>query len=168
MLRLFNFDAPLAMTIYIKTIVLGENKLKTYFAFLFPFFLLPLTTSHAQQSFEADTFDVSQKKLVIHFIGHGTIMMDYDGLVIHVDPVGRYADYSQLPKADIILITHQHQDHLDKEAIAKILSAKTRIVLNRASYDILGFGKAMANGDTLTIKHQDNRRSGLQHHQVAG
>ena len=116
------------------------------------FFLLPLTASHAQQIFETDTFAVGQKKLVIHFIGHGTLMLDYEGLVIHVDPVGRYADYSQLPKADIILVTHQHQDHLDKGAIAKILSDKTRIVLSRGSYDILGFGKAMANGDTLIIK----------------
>ncbi len=127
--------------------------MKTYFAFLLPFFLLPLTAAHAQQSFEADTFAVGQKKLIIHFIGHGTLMLDYDGLVIHVDPVGRYADYSQLPKANIILITHQHQDHLDKEAIARILSDKTRIILNRASYDILGFGKAMVNGDTIAIKN---------------
>lgn len=126
--------------------------MRTFFAFLLPFFLLPLTASHAQQSFESDTFAVGQKKLVISFIGHGTLMLDYEGLIIHVDPVGRYADYSELPKADIILITHQHQDHLDKEAIARILSEKTRIVLNRASYDILGFGKALTNGDTLTIK----------------
>ncbi|HAD83093.1 MAG: metal-dependent hydrolase [Candidatus Edwardsbacteria bacterium RIFOXYD12_FULL_50_11] len=126
--------------------------MKTYFAFLLSFFLLPLTASHAQQIFETDTFTVGQKKLVIHFIGHGTIMMDYDGLIIHVDPVGRYADYTKLAKADIILVTHQHQDHLDKEAIARILSDKTRIILNRASYDILGFGKTMANGDTLIIE----------------
>jgi L-ascorbate metabolism protein UlaG (beta-lactamase superfamily) len=126
--------------------------MKTYFAFLLPFFLLPLTIAHAQPAFEADTFAVGQKKLIIHFIGHGTLMLDYDGLIIHADPVGRYADYTKLPKADIILITHQHQDHLDKETIARILSDKTRIILNRASYDILGFGKALANGDTLTIK----------------
>ncbi|MBU1356104.1 MAG: MBL fold metallo-hydrolase [Candidatus Edwardsbacteria bacterium] len=140
------------MTIHFVVNHLEETKMKTYFAFLLSFFLLPLTAAHAQQSFETDTFDLGQKKLVIHFIGHGTLMLDYDGLIIHVDPVGRYADYTQLPKADIILITHQHQDHLDKEAIAKILSAKTRIILNRASCDILGFGKAMANGDTITIK----------------
>jgi len=125
--------------------------MRTYFLFLLPFFLLPLTTARAQQFFEADTFDIGPKKLVIHFIGHGTLMLEYDSLVIHVDPVGRYADYSQLPKADIILITHQHQDHLDKEAIKKILSKNTRIVLNRASYDELGFGQTMGNGDSVKI-----------------
>jgi len=124
--------------------------MKTYFAFLLPFFLLLLTFARAQQSFEADTFDVGPKKLVIHFIGHGTMMLEYDSTVIHVDPVGRYADNPQLPKADIILITHQHQDHLDKETIKKILSSKTRIILNKASYDELGFGKIMANGENVT------------------
>lgn len=126
--------------------------MKTYFAFLLPFFLLPLTTSHAQQSFESDTFAVGQKKLVIHFIGHGTLMLDYDGLVIHIDPVSRYANYSKLPKADIILVTHQHQDHLDKNAIALIKKETTVIIADKASQEILGEGQVMANGDTLTIK----------------
>lgn len=125
--------------------------MRTYFAFLLLFFLLPLTTANAQQTFESDTFNIGPQKLVIHFIGHGTLMLEYDSLVIHVDPVGMYADYSQLPKADIILITHQHQDHLDKEAIKKILSKNTRIVLNRASYDELGFGQTMGNGDSVKI-----------------
>ena len=126
--------------------------MKTYLPFLFSFFLLPLTTSPAQQSFESDTFAVGQKKLVIHFIGHGTLMLDYDGLIIHVDPVGRYADYTKLPKADIILITHQHQDHLDKEAIARIKKENTDIIMDKASQEMLGIGQVMANGDTATIK----------------
>jgi L-ascorbate metabolism protein UlaG (beta-lactamase superfamily) len=125
--------------------------MRTYILFLLPFFLLSVTAAHAQQIFESDTFDIGSQKLFIHFIGHGTLMLEYDSLVIHVDPVGMYADYSQLPKADIILITHQHQDHLDKEAIAKILSKKTRIILNNASYDVLGFGKPLANGDTVRL-----------------
>ena len=126
--------------------------MKTYFAFLLPFFLLPLTTSHAQQPFETDTFAVGQKKLIIHFIGHGTLMLDYGGLIIHVDPGGQYADYTKLPKADIILITHQHQDHLDKGAIALIKKENTDIILDKALQGMLSFGRVMANGDTLTIK----------------
>lgn len=122
--------------------------MKIYFFLLLPLLLFSLASA---QPFEADTFAVGQKKLVISFIGHGTLMLDYDGFIIHVDPVSQYADYSRLPKADLILVTHHHQDHLDKEAIARILSDKTRIILNRASYDILGFGKAMANGDSVRL-----------------
>jgi L-ascorbate metabolism protein UlaG (beta-lactamase superfamily) len=125
--------------------------MKKYFAFLLLFFLMPLATSAAQQNFETDTFDIGQKKLVIHVIGHGTLMLDYDGLIIHVDPVGRYTDYSKMPKADIILITHQHQDHLDKNTIGLIKKESTEIILDRSSQEVLGFGRIMANGDTANI-----------------
>lgn len=126
--------------------------MKTYLPFLLSLFLLPLTTSHAQQSFESDTFAVGQKKLIIHFIGHGTLMLDYNGTIIHIDPVGEYADYAKLPQADIILITHQHQDHLDKNAVSAVKKEGTSIILDKASQEILGEGQAMANGDTVIKK----------------
>ena len=122
--------------------------MKKLFILLLPFLLLSLASA---QPFEADTFVVGQKKLVIHFIGHGTLMLDYGGTIIHLDPVGQYADYSKLPKADLILVTHHHQDHLDKEAVGRMVAANTRVILNKASYDILGFGKTLANGDSLRL-----------------
>jgi L-ascorbate metabolism protein UlaG (beta-lactamase superfamily) len=124
--------------------------MKTLIKFLVALLLLPLAAADAQ-TFEADTFAVGLKKLVIHFIGHGTLMLEYGGQVIHVDPVSMYADYAKMPKADLILVTHHHQDHLDKAAIEKILSKRTRVILNRTSYDLLGFGKTMANGNNLAI-----------------
>ena len=67
--------------------------------------------------FEKDTFVTDKGKLVITFIGHGTLMIEAGNQVIHIDPVSREADYSLLPKAGIILITHEHGDHLDKKAV---------------------------------------------------
>ena len=46
-----------------------------------------------------------------------SLMFTYSGKLIDVDPVSMYADYSALPKADLILITHEHPDHLDTKAI---------------------------------------------------
>ncbi|MGD9075359.1 MAG: MBL fold metallo-hydrolase, partial [Desulfobacteraceae bacterium] len=66
--------------------------------------------------FETDTIKTSAGKLEITFIGHGTLMFSFEGRVIHVDPWTRLADYSKMPKAHIILITHQHRDHLDLRA----------------------------------------------------
>ena len=61
--------------------------------------LLPVVLSAADPSaFETDTLPTSKGDLKITFIGHGTLMFQFDGKVIHVDPVGRYTDYSKLPR----------------------------------------------------------------------
>ena len=71
----------------------------------------------AQETFETDIIKTSAGDLKITFIGHGTLMFTFGGKVIHVDPCTREADYSKLPKADLILVTHEHGDHLDPKAI---------------------------------------------------
>jgi len=75
----------------------------------------------AQKSFEKDTIVTSEGPAEIWFIGHGTLMIAFDGRVIHVDPYSAVADYSALPGADIVLVTHEHSDHLDLKAIEKII-----------------------------------------------
>ena len=70
---------------------------------------------------ETDTFKTkSNKEVIITFIKHGSLMLTYDGLQIQVDPVTMFADYTTFPKADFILITHEHADHLDSVAINQI------------------------------------------------
>ena len=44
-----------------------------------------------------------------------------------------YPDYDSLPKANLILVTHEHGDHLDIKAIDAIRTADTKIVCNAAS-----------------------------------
>ncbi|MCK5568175.1 MAG: MBL fold metallo-hydrolase [Spirochaetes bacterium] len=126
--------------------------MKLIFRLLIILFLMNTFTLYAQNQFEADTFDVSDGKLTIYFIGHGTLMFDYNNLIIHVDPVRKYADYSKIPKADIILITHKHPDHLDKKAISVVSKEDTTIILNKDSYDILKRGTIMNNGDSRIEK----------------
>ena len=81
--------------------------LVVFFTLLFPFVLA------AQEKFETDIIKTSVGDLEITFIGHGTLMFNFGGKVIHVDPWSRLADYSKMPKADFILLTHEHRDHLD-------------------------------------------------------
>ena len=88
---------------------------------------------NAQEKFESDVIKTEAGELKISFIGHGTLMFTFGGKVIHVDPVGQYADYAALPKADLILITHEHQDHLDPKAMALLRNPGTRIVLPQAA-----------------------------------
>ena len=101
--------------------------------------------------FEKDVFKTSKGDLSITFIAHATLMMEFDGKVIHIDPVGRYADYSEMPKADLILITHEHGDHLDKEAIAKIKKQGTQIILTKTCASQLGSGTILSNGEETTV-----------------
>ena len=68
--------------------------------------------------FVEDTFAPAPLPLKITFIAHATLMLTYGDSVIHVDPVGQFADYAKLPRADLILVTHEHSDHLDPAAIA--------------------------------------------------
>jgi len=107
--------------------------------------------THAYGAFEADAIKTSQGDLKITFIGHGTLMFEFGGKVIHVDPWGKLADYSKLPKADLILITHEHQDHLDLDTINKIKTDKTVVILTKICADKGVAGEVMNNGDTKTV-----------------
>lgn len=101
---------------------------------------------------ETDTFKTkSNKDVIITFIKHGSLMLTYDGLQIQVDPVTMFADYTTFPKADIILVTHEHGDHLDSVAINQLSKNNTRIIINQSSRDIISKGDVMKNGDNLRL-----------------
>lgn len=102
-------------------------------------------------NFASDSFKTkSGKELTITFIKHGSLMLTYDNHSIQVDPVSEYADYTTFPKADIILITHEHGDHLDPKAIQAVEKNSTEIIANENSQKKLGKGKVLKNGDTDT------------------
>lgn len=93
--------------------------------------------------------------LVITLIKHGSIELSYKGYSIQVDPVsgyGKNTDFNkEFPKADAILITHEHGDHLDKNAILALSSDKTEILLNAKSQQQIGFGRILTNGEHFTL-----------------
>jgi len=114
-------------------------------------FILVMTVA-AYGAFEEDIISTSKGDLKITFIGHGTLMFTFSGIVIHVDPWSRVADYSKLPKADLILVTHEHGDHLDTKAIDIIRQEKTDIVLTEKCKEKVEGGITMKNGDAKTVQ----------------
>ncbi|GAB4334656.1 MAG: MBL fold metallo-hydrolase [Desulfobulbaceae bacterium] len=105
----------------------------------------------AEQVYEKDTLSTSASPLEVTFVGHGTLMMEFGGKVIHVDPVSRYGDYGKMPKADIILLTHHHPDHLDPETLTRIRKDDTRIILTEICARNVKGGTVLHNGDRLTV-----------------
>jgi L-ascorbate metabolism protein UlaG (beta-lactamase superfamily) len=115
------------------------------------FMVLFALNAAAQEGLETDTIKTSAGDLKIAFLGHGTLMFTFGGKVIHVDPVSKEADYTKLPKADLILITHQHGDHLDLKAVDMVRTEKTQVVLTEACAQQVKGGTVMKNGDVKTI-----------------
>jgi len=84
-----------------------------------------------QESFETDLIPTSTGNLSIMFLGHSSLLMAFNGKDIYIDPFGQVADYTKLPKADVIIATHEHRDHLDPQALAAIRTSATVLILNQ-------------------------------------
>ncbi len=105
-----------------------------------------------QKEFETDVLPTSAGALTISFFGHASLRFTFGGKEIYADPFGEAADYSKLPKADIILITHDHFDHCDPKAISAIRTDLTQVVYTAACVQKLDGGIVMHNGDSRDVR----------------
>lgn len=107
-------------------------------------------------NYETDVFTTKSGKTVkIYALMHSSIRIEYDGREIEIDPCAklqnRTVDYSAFPKADIILVTHEHFDHYNEATLRLLSTAKTQLVMNQRCVKMYGSGTAMANGDKLQL-----------------
>jgi len=105
----------------------------------------------AARSFQEDVIPTSAGDLTITFVGHGTLMFRHGGKVIHVDPVSREADYSRMPKADLILVTHEHSDHLDTAAVEMLRKDGTQVVVSPSCEGRVQRAIVMRNGEAREV-----------------
>lgn len=115
---------------------------------------MPVTTD----TYEVDVFKTKNGKTVkFHALMHASIRMEYDGMEVEIDPVAklgnRTVDYTLMPKADYIFVTHEHGDHFDKATLGLLSGGKTQIITNKRCADMYGSGKVMANGDKIQIRN---------------
>lgn len=83
----------------------------------------------------------------VHWLGHASFRLAASA-VIYVDPF----QLNGGPRADVILITHRHHDHLSPDDIARVSGPDTVVI---APADCLapltGYTRMIAPGDTLRI-----------------
>lgn len=105
----------------------------------------------AAANYEKDVLKSAAGDLVVTFIGHGSLMFEFNDQVIQVDPWSKLADYATLPKADLVLITHHHQDHLDPVALEQTRKPATKVLITELCRDKAPDGIVMKNGEARTV-----------------
>ncbi len=113
--------------------------------------ILAFALSTVTAALEKDTIRTSAGSVEITFIGHGSMLLTHASKTIYVDPFGMLGDYGAFPKADIILVTHDHGDHLDVGTIDKIRKKDTQLIATALCSPKLPGAVVMKNGESRTI-----------------
>lgn len=104
----------------------------------------------------ADSFATPAGDIKVHPVAHASIVLETPTGVIYVDPVGEPEIYSEFPAPNLILVTHEHGDHLNVETLAALAGASTLIVTNAGAHAKMteaqqGNATILANGDSSDV-----------------
>ncbi|MEM7087493.1 MAG: MBL fold metallo-hydrolase [Bacteroidota bacterium] len=77
------------------------------------------------------------KEFEVHPISHATMVLQWDGYSIYIDPVGGGLAFEGHPSPDLILVTDIHGDHLNLETLQEVSATKTKIMVPQAVADKL-------------------------------
>ncbi len=130
------------------------NSCKKFGISVIVFILIHITMSprvNSQSLPDVDQISTASGKIELHFIGHGSLMFKMLDKAVYVDPVKSSGNYDNLPKADIILVTHEHSDHLDNDLINVLKKSGTVILCNGAASSKVPGSRVMKAGDTQSI-----------------
>lgn len=106
------------------------------------------------QDLQTDRYETDKGELLIHFVKHGSLFLEFDNKIIHIDPVSGMGEYENYPKADLILITHHHSDHFDYNAISMLSNENTKVIFTQLCSEYtegLKSSIVVKNGDILSI-----------------
>jgi L-ascorbate metabolism protein UlaG (beta-lactamase superfamily) len=96
-----------------------------------------------------EVFTTAAGRLEITPIQHASLLVQAGGKVLYVDPA--QGSYDGLPKADYILITHIHGDHMAPAIIAKLRSANAVILAPKAVAEEVTGATVLSNGESKTV-----------------
>jgi L-ascorbate metabolism protein UlaG (beta-lactamase superfamily) len=93
------------------------------------------------------TFSTSAGPVKITPLYHASTLIEAAGKTIYLDPA-KPAKLAELPKADLILITDIHPDHMDPASIAVVSKPGTEIVAAPAVTKTVTGAAPLANGES--------------------
>lgn len=113
---------------------------------------LAMTISVFSQDMPAiDKIKTSSGIVEMHFIGHGSLMFSVNNYVIYIDPVRSSGNYDNLPKADMILVTHEHSDHLDTDLISTLRKDATVMLSSEKAAVSVSWAQSVKSGDNKVV-----------------
>jgi L-ascorbate metabolism protein UlaG (beta-lactamase superfamily) len=131
---------------------MNSYMLKSFKGLSLTLMIVAMTSSVFFQSVPAsDKINTSAGVVEMYFIGHGSLMFRMNEFVIHIDPVRSSGSYTNLPKADLILVTHEHSDHLDADLIRDLRKDGTIMLCNAKSSAQIPWARMMKPGDSNLI-----------------
>ena len=98
-----------------------------------------------------DKYNTFKGDLIIHPIQHATFVIQWNGMLIYVDPYGGAEAFEGIPAPDIILITDIHGDHMNIETLQALDTENATLVVPQAVAEKLPEGlksklKTVKNG----------------------
>jgi len=136
----------------------------------------------ATNAVTGDHLSTTNGEVTIHPVNHASLVLTWNGTTIYCDPVGAASVYAGLPRADLVLVTHDHSDHFSASTIAAVtnkngavilaprvvyqalssgLKAATQVLTNGASMDVLGMNvRAIPAYNTTSTFHTKGSGNG--------
>ena len=104
------------------------------FKVFLPLFFLITSLVNAQ----VQKIETNEGLLTIQPVLHSSLILEWDGLTIYVDPYGGGDKYSEMEYPDLILITDIHGDHLNIETLKEVNTEDATIIAPKAVIDQMG------------------------------
>src|SRR5689334_4431614 len=101
------------------------------FSLCLPLFLMTTLFAGDARSASTQVFETSAGTVQITPLYHASTLIEAGGKTIYLDPA-KPAKLDGLPKADLILITDIHGDHMDPASIKEISKDGTEIISSAA------------------------------------
>lgn len=90
---------------------------------------------------------------ILHPVNHAAVLVSWNGKFLYSDPGSTASLYPALPRAHVIVVTHEHSDHFGNTVLASLLAADGVIFAPQSVYTMMSSAmKArttiLANGAT--------------------